>query len=316
MIPYIIRRILIGIPVLWGVTVINFVIINLAPGSPADLYLTPTSTPNQVAMMRHQLGLDQPIWVRYVKWLGQLVHGDLGYSLQNRIPVTQLLGERILPTLTLMGASLVVAYAVAIPFGIFVARRRNTAADYGVVGLSFLGISVPHFFLGLVMIYVFAVKLGWFPTGNIMTLGGPGGLVDRVEHLVLPTLVLATAISANMVRYVRSSMIDVLGADYIRTARAKGLGDIMITNKHALRNALTPIVTVIGVDLSVLLGGAIVTEQIFQWQGIGLLTIQAIQGRDYSVLMGINLIAALGVFVANLLTDIAYGVVDPRVKYS
>lgn len=316
MIPYIIRRILIGIPVLWGVTVINFVIINLAPGSPADLYLTPTATPNEVAMMRHQLGLDQPIWVRYVKWLGQLMHGDLGYSLQSRIPVTQLLGERILPTLTLMGASLIVAYAVAIPIGIFVARRRNTAADYGVVGLSFLGISVPHFFLGLVMIYLFAVKLGWFPTGNIMTLGGTGGLVDRVEHLVLPTVVLATAISANMVRYVRSSMIDVLGADYIRTARAKGLGDTMITGKHALRNALTPIVTVIGVDLSVLLGGAIVTEQIFQWQGIGLLTIQAIQGRDYSVLMGINLIAALGVFVANLLTDIAYGIVDPRVKYS
>lgn len=316
MIPYILRRILIGIPVLWGVTVINFVIINLAPGSPADLYLTPTSTPGDVARMRHELGLDQPIWIRYLKWLGQLLHGDLGFSLQSRIPVTQLLGERILPTLTLMGTSLIVAYLVAIPIGIFVARRKNTFADYGVVGMSFLGISVPHFFLGLVIIYIFAVKTGWFPTGNIMTLGGTGSLVDRVEHLVLPTIVLATAISANMVRYVRSSMIDVFDADYIRTARAKGLGERKITNKHALRNALTPIVTVVGVDLSVLLGGAIVTEQIFQWQGIGLLTIQAIQGRDYSVLMAINLIAALSVFIANLLTDIAYGIVDPRVKYS
>lgn len=316
MIPYILRRILIGIPVLWGVTVINFVIINLAPGSPADLYLTPTSTPGDVARMRHELGLDQPIWIRYLKWLGQLLHGDLGFSLQSRIPVTQLLGERILPTLTLMGTSLIVAYLVAIPIGIFVARRKNTIADYGVVGMSFLGISVPHFFLGLVIIYIFAVKTGWFPTGNIMTLGGTGSLVDRVEHLVLPTIVLATAISANMVRYVRSSMIDVFDADYIRTARAKGLGERTITNKHALRNALTPIVTVVGVDLSVLLGGAIVTEQIFQWQGIGLLTIQAIQGRDYSVLMAINLIAALSVFIANLLTDIAYGIVDPRVKYS
>lgn len=316
MIPYILRRILIGIPVLWGVTVINFVIINLAPGSPADLYLTPTSTPGDVARMRHELGLDQPIWIRYLKWLGQLLHGDLGFSLQSRIPVTQLLGERILPTLTLMGTSLIVAYLVAIPIGIFVARRKNTFADYGVVGMSFLGISVPHFFLGLVIIYIFAVKTGWFPTGNIMTLGGTGSLVDRVEHLVLPTAVLATAISANMVRYVRSSMIDVFDADYIRTARAKGLGERKITNKHALRNALTPIVTVVGVDLSVLLGGAIVTEQIFQWQGIGLLTIQAIQGRDYSVLMAINLIAALSVFIANLLTDIAYGIVDPRVKYS
>lgn len=313
---YIVRRILIGIPVLFGVTVINFFIINLAPGSPADLYLTPTSTPADVARMEHELGLDQPIVVRYVKWLGQLLHGDLGFSLSSRQPVAELLGERIGPTLTLMGASLVVAYLVAIPIGILVARRKNTVVDYGVVGMSFLGISVPHFFLGLVIIYVFAVKTGWFPSGNNVTLGGPGGFVDRFQHLVLPVIVLSTAIAANMVRYVRSSMIDVFDADYIRTARAKGLGDTTITNKHALRNALTPIVTVIGIDLSVLLGGAIVTEQIFQWPGIGLLTIQSIQGRDYSVLMAINLLAAIGVFLANLLTDITYGIVDPRVSYA
>jgi peptide/nickel transport system permease protein len=316
MIPYIIRRILIGIPVLFGVTLINFFIINLAPGSPADLYLTPTSTPADVARMERELGLDQPIIVRYVKWLGQLLQGDLGVSLQSRMPVTELLAERIGPTLTLMGAALITAYLFAIPIGIIVARRKNTWVDYSVVGLSFLGISVPHFFLGLVMIYVFAVETGWFPSGNIMTLGGDGGFVDRFQHLVLPTIVLGSGIAANMIRYVRSSMIDVFDADYIRTARAKGLSDRMVTNKHALRNALTPIVTVVGLDLAVLIGGAIVTEQIFQWQGIGLLTIQAIQGRDYSVLMAINLLAALGVFTANLLTDIAYGIVDPRVQYS
>jgi peptide/nickel transport system permease protein len=316
MIPYIIRRILIGIPVLFGVTLINFFIINLAPGSPADLYLTPTSTPADVARMERELGLDQPIIVRYVKWLGQLLQGDLGVSLQSRMPVTELLAERIGPTLTLMGAALITAYLFAIPIGIIVARRKNTWVDYSVVGLSFLGISVPHFFLGLVMIYVFAVETGWFPSGNIMTLGGDGSFVDRFQHLVLPTIVLGSGIAANMIRYVRSSMIDVFDADYIRTARAKGLSDRMVTNKHALRNALTPIVTVVGLDLAVLIGGAIVTEQIFQWQGIGLLTIQAIQGRDYSVLMAINLLAALGVFTANLLTDIAYGIVDPRVQYS
>ncbi len=313
---YLIRRLLIGIPVLLGVTVINFFIINLAPGSPADLYLSPTATPEDVARTEAELGLNQPIFVQYVRWLTQLLHGDLGVSFQNREPVAQLIGDRIGPTLLLMGTSLIVAYLIAIPIGIFAARRRNTTADYSVVGASFLGISVPHFFLGLAVIYLFALQLGWFPTGGMLTLGRGGGFVDRVEHLVLPVTVLATAIAANMVRYVRSSMIDAFGQDYIRTARAKGLGGFTITNKHALRNALIPVVTVIGVDLSALIGGAIVTEQIFQWPGIGLLTIQSIGSRDYSVLMGINLIAAVAVFAANLLTDVAYAVVDPRVAYA
>ncbi|TDO54824.1 peptide/nickel transport system permease protein [Kribbella sp. VKM Ac-2527] len=313
---YLIRRLLIGIPVLLGVTVINFFIINLAPGSPADLYLSPTATPEDVARTEAELGLNQPIFVQYVRWLTQLLHGDLGVSFQNREPVAQLIGDRIGPTLLLMGTSLVVAYLIAIPIGIFAARRKNTAADYSVVGASFLGISVPHFFLGLAVIYLFALQFGWFPTGGMLTLGRGGGFVDRVEHLVLPVTVLATAIAANMVRYVRSSMIDAFGQDYIRTARAKGLGGFTITNKHALRNALIPVVTVIGVDLSALIGGAIVTEQIFQWPGIGLLTIQSIGSRDYSVLMGINLIAAIAVFAANLLTDVAYAVVDPRVAYA
>jgi peptide/nickel transport system permease protein len=314
--PYLIRRLLIGIPVLLGVTVINFFIINLAPGSPADLYLSPTSTPEDIARTEAALGLDQPVYVQYLRWLGQLFQGDLGMSFQNREPVTALIGDRIGPTLVLMGTSLIVAYLIAIPIGIFAARKKNTAADYGVVGASFLGISVPHFFLGLALIYVFALVLGWLPTGNMIALGRGGGFVDRLEHLILPVAVLATAIAANMVRYVRSSMIDAFAQDYIRTAKAKGLGGFTITNKHALRNALTPVVTVIGVDLSTLIGGAIVTEQIFQWPGIGLLTIQSIGSRDYSVLMGINLIAAVAVFTANLLTDVAYAVVDPRVAYA
>jgi peptide/nickel transport system permease protein len=316
MVSYLIRRLAIGIPVLIGVTMINFLIINLAPGSPADLYLSPTSTPEDVARAEAELGLDRPVFVQYFHWLGQLFHGDLGVSFQNREPVTQLIGDRIGPTLLLMGTSLIVAYLIAIPIGIFAARKKNTAADYGVVGMSFLGISVPHFFLGLAMIYVFALVLGWFPTGGMLTLGRGGGFADRVEHLVLPVAVLATATAANMVRYVRSSMIDAFGQDYIRTAKAKGLGTSTITNKHALRNALIPLVTVVGIDLSTLIGGAIVTEQIFQWPGIGLLTIQSIGSRDYAVLMGINLIAAISVFAANLLTDVAYAVVDPRIAYA
>jgi peptide/nickel transport system permease protein len=316
MVAYLVRRLLIGIPVLLGVTMINFLIINLAPGSPADLFLSPTATPEDVARTEAELGLDKPVFVQYLNWLAQLLHGNLGVSFQNREPVTQLIADRVGPTLLLMGTSLVVAYLVAIPIGIYAARRRNTVADYGVVGASFLGISVPHFFLGLAMIYVFALTLGWFPTGGMLTLGRGGGFADRLSHLVLPVVVLATAIAANMVRYVRSSMIDAFGQDYIRTAKAKGLSPSVITNKHALRNALIPVVTVIGIDLSALIGGAIVTEQIFQWPGIGLLTIQSIGARDYAVLMGINLIAAVAVFAANLLTDIAYAVVDPRVAYA
>ncbi|GAB3937130.1 oligopeptide ABC transporter permease AppB [Kribbella albertanoniae] len=313
---YLIRRLLIGIPVLIGVTLINFLIINLAPGSPADLYLTPTSTSADVVRVEAELGLDQPIFVQYFHWLVRLFHGDLGVSFQNRAPVTELLAERLGPTLLLMGTSLVVAYLIAVPIGILAARKKNSPTDYTVVGAAFLGISVPHFFLGLVLIYVFALELGWLPTGNMITLGRGGGFADRVNHLILPVAVLATATAANMTRYVRSSMIDAFGQDYIRTAKAKGLGLSTITNKHALRNALIPVVTVIGIDLSALIGGAIVTEQIFQWPGIGLLTIQSIGARDYSVLMGINLIAAVAVFGANLLTDIAYAVVDPRVAYA
>jgi len=313
---YLIRRLLIGIPVLIGVTLINFLIINLAPGSPADLYLSPTATSEDVARTEAELGLDQPIFVQYFHWLVRLFHGDLGVSFQNRAPVTDLIGERIGPTLLLMGTSLVVAYLIAIPIGILAARKKNSPTDYSVVGAAFLGISVPHFFLGLVLIYVFALELGWLPTGNMITLGRGGDFADRVDHLILPVAVLATATAANMTRYVRSSMIDAFGQDYIRTAKAKGLGNLTITNKHALRNALIPVVTVVGVDLSALIGGAIVTEQIFQWPGIGLLTIQSIGARDYAVLMGINLIAAVAVFGANLLTDIAYAVVDPRVAYA
>ncbi|MCO7174957.1 ABC transporter permease [Sporolactobacillus kofuensis] len=315
MLHYIIRRLLIAIPVLFGVTVLNFFIINLAPGNPVDMMVNPSATPEQLAMTKHALGLDQPVWVQYFNWLGQLIHGNLGFSYQTREPVTQILMSHIGPTLLLMGVSLVVGYLIAIPLGILCARKQNSWIDYLVTGFSFFGISVPHFFLGLGVIYVFASKLLMFPTGSMNTLGGDGGLIDTVNHLVLPVLVLSTGIAGNMVRYVRSSMLDVLGKDYLRTAKAKGLSQFIITNKHALRNSLIPIITVIGIDIPLLIGGAIVTEQVFQWPGLGLLTIQSITSRDYSTLMAINLLAAVTVLFANLLTDILYAVADPRIRY-
>lgn len=316
MITYIIRRILISIPVLLGVTLLDFFIIQLAPGSPADLYLAADASPDYVERVEASLGLDQPIMVQYVNWLGQLLRGDLGLSYVSRTPVAEVIGERIGPTVLLMGAALVVAYAAAIPLGILAAKRKGTWADYTVVGGAFFGVSVPNFFLGLGLIYIFSLQLGWLPTGNMATIGGDTGPWDSLLHLILPVTVLAAAIAGNMVRYVRSSMVDAFSEDYIRTAHAKGLAPGVVTRKHALRNALIPLVTVLTIDLGGLLGGAIVTEQIFQWPGLGMLTIQAISSRDYSVLMGINLIAALAVFAANLLADIFYAVVDPRIEYT
>ncbi|MTT30493.1 ABC transporter permease subunit [Terrilactibacillus sp. BCM23-1] len=315
MFQYIIRRILIAIPVLFGVTVFTFFVINMAPGNPVDMYVNPSATPQQIALAKEQLGLNDPLWVQYGHWLGQLFQGNLGFSYSTREPVTSMLIERLGPTLLLMGTSLIVAYLIAIPLGILSATRQYSWIDYLTTGFSFLGVSIPHFFLGLGAIYIFASKLELLPTGGMNTLGGTTGFGDTFFHMILPVLVLATGIAGNMVRYVRSSMIDVLGKDYLRTARAKGLRNFIVTNKHALRNALIPIITIIGMDIPLLIGGAVVTEQVFQWPGLGQLTIQSIGSRDYSALMALNLIAAIAVLVSNLLTDVVYSIVDPRIKY-
>ncbi len=316
MISYVIRRLLLAVPILFGVTVINYFIIQLAPGSPADLYITPDATPESQELLRQQMGLDKPIIVQYWKWLTQLLHGNLGVSYGSGQAVSTLIGQRVGPTLTLMVTALVVAYLVAIPLGIVAARHKNKPTDYGIVGASFLGISVPHFFLGLALIYVFAVVLKWVPPGGLRTIGRGGGFVDQVRHLILPVIVLSAGIAGNMIRYVRASMVDAMGQDYIRTARAKGLGAWTVVSKHGLRNALIPIITIIGMDVAALVSGAVVTEQVFQWPGLGQLAINAISQRDYAVLMGVNLLAAVAIVVVNICTDVAYGLVDPRISYS
>jgi len=296
------------------VTVFNFVIIWMAPGDPVDAYFNPYATETDLAVKRASMGLDQPVWVQYGVWLGKLFHGDLGYSYTDYEPVAKKLGNRIGPTLLLMGVAMLVAYLMAIPIGILSATKQYSLLDYGITGLSFIGISIPAFFFGLFGIYLFALKLHWFPTGGMFQLGGSGDLLDRIRHMVLPVMVLSAAISGKMVRYVRSSMLDVLNQDYLRTARAKGLGEFLVIGRHALKNALIPIITVIGLDIPLLIGGAVVTEQIFQWPGIGQLTIQSIGSRDYPTLMAINLLSAIFVVIANLLTDVAYRIADPRIK--
>jgi peptide/nickel transport system permease protein len=308
------RRLLIAIPVLFGITVLNFALIHMAPGNPVEMYINPSMTQQDIELRKEQLGINDPLPVQYVRWLGQLLKGDLGYSYATYQPVGEMLSGRIGPTLLLMGTALVIAYLFAIPVGIWSARKAYSWFDYSATGFAFLGISIPNFFLGLGAIYIFAIQLKWLPTGGMYTLGKQGDWTDVAMHLILPACVLATGIAGNMVRYVRSSVMDVLGQEYLRTARAKGMSEFIVINKHALKNALIPIITVIGLDIPLLLGGAVITEQIFQWPGMGQLLMQSISSRDYPTLMAINLLAAVTVLAANLVTDIAYRFVDPTMR--
>ncbi|WP_066062065.1 ABC transporter permease [Neobacillus soli] len=315
MVPYIIRRLFIAIPVLLGVTVVNFIIINMAPGNPVEMFVDPNTSQELINLRKEQLGLNDPLWVQFFHWLGNLFQGNLGYSFSTYEPVTKIILERVGPTFQLTILALIVGLLIAVPIGIISAVKQYSKLDYFATGTSFLGISIPHFFMGLGLIYIFAVQLQWLPAGGIATLGREDDFFDKVRHLILPVLVLATGIAGQYVRYVRASLLEVLGQDYLRTARAKGLKEIVITNKHALKNALIPIITIIGLEIPFLLGGAVITEQVFQWPGMGQLTIQSIMSRDYPTLMALNLLTAFMVLFANLFTDILYSFVDPRIKY-
>jgi len=312
---YILRRLLISIPVLFGVTVIAYFIMTLAPGDAVDMLIDPGLSPEDIALKKQALGLDQPVVVQYVRWLGQLAQGNLGYSFNNRRPVTERIGERLGSTLMLAFSALLFSYLLAIPIGVLAAVRQYSIWDYIATVFSFLGVSVPSFFFGLLLIYFFALKLDWFPTGGTHTIGAPFSLADRFAHLILPMTVLSLQNIGAVMRYTRSSMLDVIHQDYIRAARAKGLQERVVLFRHALRNALIPVITLAGLQFPFLLGGAIITGQIFNWPGMGRLAVEAITQRDYPTIMGINLLAAIMVIIGNLLADVMYGVVDPRIRY-
>jgi peptide/nickel transport system permease protein len=314
MIQYILRRLLVSIPVLFGVTLIAYFIMNLAPGDAVDMLISPGLSPEDIALKREALGLDEPVLVQYGKWLGELFQGNLGYSFTNRRPVTERIGERIGATLTLTLSALLLSYVIAIPIGVLSAVRQYSALDYVGTIFSFLGISIPSFFFGLLMIYIFALKLDLFPTGGTHTIGAATTMGDRLWHLVLPTIVLSLQNTGVVMRYTRSGMLDVIHQDYVRTARAKGLSERVVIYGHALRNALIPVITLAGVQFPFLLGGAIITEQIFNWPGMGRLAVEAINQRDYPTIMGLNFLAAIMVIFGNLFADVMYGVVDPRIR--
>lgn len=312
---YLIRRLLIMIPVLIGITFINFFIINLAPGDAVDLMIDPNVSEADKKVRREALGLDDPFLVRYFGWMRELVRGNLGYSYATYEPVAKRVGERVKPTLILGGVSMLLAYALALPLGIASAVKPYSWVDYLTSLLGLAGVALPTFFSGLVFIYVFSLKFDWFPSGGMHSLGQPGGGADLVRHMVLPVLVLTLTNIGLILRLVRSSTLEVLRQDYIRTAWAKGLPLRLVVFRHALRNSLIPIITMAGLQLPTLIAGSVITEQVFQWPGMGWLTVQAILSRDYPTLMALNLLAAILVLIGNLLADVLYGVVDPRIRY-
>lgn len=310
---YIIKRILIAIPVLIGITIIDYAIMCLA-GSPLEMLQGPRISEAAVQAREIALGLDQPFYVQYFVWLKQLLQGNMGYSISSYQPVSDMIMSHLGPTLLLMGTSLIVSLILAVPAGIFSAIHQYSKGDYTVVTLSFLGSSIPGFFLSLLLIYIFTVKLGWLPSSGMTTLGTEGGAADVARHMVMPVLVLAVSLAGTNIRYIRSAVLEILQQDYLRTAKAKGIGRFKVIGKHALRNALIPIVTVIGMQIPMLFGGQVIIEQVFSWPGLGLMTMSAITSRDYPVIMGVCLLSAVVVLVANLVTDILYALVDPTIQ--
>jgi peptide/nickel transport system permease protein len=302
--------------VIFGITVVAYFVMSLVPGNFVDaMLIDPKMTQTDVELMEQKLGLDKPVVIQYFHWLRELMRGNMGYSFVTREPVTDRILERAGSTLLLAATAMVLSYLIGIPIGVVSAVRQYSVMDYASTFTSFLGVSAPSFFIGLVAIYFFSLRLDLLPTGGMRTIGEDFSVVDRMRHLVLPATVLAWSHSSRILRYVRSSMLDVIHQDYIRTARSKGAQEAIVMFRHALPNALTPVITLFGLQFPSLLGGAIITETVFNWPGLGRLAVEAIHTRDYPVIMAINLLAAVMVVTGNLLADIMYGIVDPRIRY-
>lgn len=304
MIGYFVRRLVALMPVALGVATLTFALIHLVPGDPVVAMLGDTAGPANIAGLRHELGLDRPIAAQYAGFLWGLVHGDLGESISMKEPVMRLIAARFPATLELTGAAMLVAIAIAFPLGLIAGANPGGAADVGAMSFAILGISVPHLCLGPLLMILFSLELGWLP------LTGRGGLA----HLALPAVTMGTALAAILARMLRQSLVQVREADYLRTARSKGLGSFAALMRHGLRNALTPVITLLGLETGALLTGAIVTEMIFSWPGMGRLLIAAISARDYPLVEGCVLTFALSYVAVNMATDLVYGIIDPRIR--
>jgi len=319
---YIIRRIIMIIPLFFAMSALVFVLIHLAPGDPI-LTMFGTSAPYNkdiIEVMRQKYGLDKPLYEQYLIWLNMLLHGDLGYSYLNSRPISVMIGERIIPTLELTGSALVITVIVSTILGVTAAVKRNSIIDHIVTSFAVTGRGIPSFWLALILILIFSLYLNWLPVCGRetpgMTFSSPFEYwLDKIKHMILPVICLSSYQIAYLVRLVRASMLDVLNQDYIMTARAKGLKESIVIYKHALRNAILPEVTVIGLYVGYLMAGAAVIETIFAWPGLGSLLVTSVHRREYLLIMDISLIIFIMVLVANLITDIIYAYLDPRIKY-
>ncbi|MCL6554162.1 MAG: ABC transporter permease [Firmicutes bacterium] len=314
MLRYLVRRLAQTAALLLVVSVVVFALILQAPGGPSIL-LDRNMGAEEMARMRRVLGLDQPLHVQYTRWLGQVLRGNMGVSYQAGLPVLEIIGQMLPNTLVLSAAALALSLVVAIPAGVVSAARPYTSLDQAVTFFCFFGISIPVFWYGLMLIVLFSIVLSWLPPGGMYTIGAPRTVVDLGRHLVLPAVVLGTANMALFARYTRSSVMAVLRQDYVRTARAKGLTQRSVLYKHALRNALITIVTVVALQLPRLVGGAAITETVFAWPGMGSLAVRAAFERDYPMIMGITLVISTVVTASNLLVDLLYVYLDPRIRY-
>lgn len=317
MVRYILRRLVIAVPILIAISFLIFSLLQFTPGDPVDAYLPPDQpiSPEMRAEMTRQLGLDRPFLVRYGYWLREAIQGNLGYRTMANEPVTDAIATRVGATLLLMGTAMGIGILLGVGFGVVAAVRQYSLLDSLLTIFAFLGLSLPVYLTGLIGLYLFSLRFDWFPSGGYSTPGEPFSLSDRLHHLVLPASIIAVNYIASTMRYTRSAMLDVLGQDYVRTARAKGLREQIVVGRHAFRNALLPVVTIIGANLAYLLGGAVFIESIFGWPGLGRLFLEGVGQRDYPLIMGMTLFLAIMILLANLITDVVYAFVDPRIRY-
>jgi len=313
---YVANRIALAVPVVLGISIVVFLMLKLVPGDPAIALLGPQAEPRDIEILRRAWGLDRPIPEQYVTWLGHVVRGDLGLSLEQRVPVTDLVLTRFKNTAILTLASVFISCALGLTAGVISATRPRSIFDRLTMVVALFGNSMPAFWLGLVLILAFSLGLGWFPVSGMQSIRGEGGLLDLLHHLILPAITLGGATTAIVARLTRSSMLEVIGQDYVRTARAKGLYERRVVLSHALRNALLPVVTVVGLQVGFLLGGAVLTETVFSWPGVGLQLFRAISTRDIPLIQGSVLLIAVTFVFINLLVDVTYALLDPRIRYS
>lgn len=314
MVGYIVQRILAAIPVMGFVALFVFLLLRLTPGDPAAILAGDTATPAQLDAIRESLGLNDPIFTQFIRWIGQLLQGDFGTSILSGKPVIELIGDRMEPTISLALTTIILSVIIAVPLGVVAAWKQGTLIDRFVMLLSVLGFSVPVFVIGYLMISLFSMELKWFPVQGFKPIGD--GIGPFLHRIALPTFTLTLLYIALIARITRTSMLEILGDDYIRTARAKGLPESRVLMRHALRNCSVPIITVIGIGFALIISGVVVTESVFNLPGLGRLTVDAVLSRDYPVIQAVILLASLIYVVINLLIDIAYVLLDPRIRYA